>query len=107
MESTTATHNTAIILNLEWTSASMRNSGDSNRDRDLMEAEFQYEPIRRWSGLTPEQVEVLQRGARVSPLAHTLPEYPAALTRVEPEDLARFEGEGGLGEPEPAVPRHR
>ena len=41
------------------------------------------------------------------PAAHTPPEYRAALTRVEPEDLARFEGEGGLGEPEPAVPPHR
>jgi hypothetical protein len=27
------------------------------------------------------------------------PEYSAALTRVEPEDLTRFEGEGGLEAP--------
>ena len=27
----------------------------------------------------------------------------AAVTRVEPEDLARFEGEGGLEAPEPAA----
>ena len=32
------------------------------------------------------------------------PGYRAAVTRVEPEDLARFEGEGGLAAPEPAMP---
>ena len=41
------------------------------------------------------------------PAAQSRPEYRTALTRVEPEDLARFEGEGGLGEPEPAEPRRR
>ena len=28
----------------------------------------------------------------------------ARMSRVEPEDLARFEGEGGLEAPEPATP---
>jgi hypothetical protein len=32
------------------------------------------------------------------------PAQGAALTRVEPEDLARFEGEGGLEAPETAAP---
>ena len=32
------------------------------------------------------------------------PGHGAAVSRVEPEDLARFEGEGGLGTPEPAAP---
>ena len=31
----------------------------------------------------------------------------APVTRVEPEDLARFEGEGGLEAPEPAMPSPR
>jgi hypothetical protein len=35
---------------------------------------------------------------------HPHPGYRAALTRVEPEDLARFEGEGGLAAPEPVMP---
>ena len=35
------------------------------------------------------------------------PRHSSMLTHVEPDDLARFEGEGGLGEPEPAAPRRR
>ena len=35
--------------------------------------------------------------------AHRRPGQGAAVTRVEPEELARFEGEGGLEAPEPAA----
>ena len=33
------------------------------------------------------------------------PGQGAAVTRVEPDDLARFEGEGGREAPEPAAPQ--
>jgi hypothetical protein len=51
--------------------------------------------------------EVVERltGTRVTAGAsHTHPGYRGAVTRVEPEDLARFEGEGGREAPEPAAP---
>ena len=35
---------------------------------------------------------------------HPRPGYRAAVTRVEAQDLARFEGEGGREAPEPARP---
>ena len=38
---------------------------------------------------------------------HPHPRSSAALTRVESEDLARFEGEGGLEAPEPVRPAEK
>jgi hypothetical protein len=48
-------------------------------------------------GSGPEP-SVLERGPRLHP------GQGVAVRRVEPEDLARFEGEGGREAPEPARP---
>ena len=52
------------------------------------------------------EVGTIDRGAEPSIHDHSSRLHPgqgAPVTRVEPEDLARFEGEGGLEAPEPAA----
>jgi hypothetical protein len=66
------------------------------------------------STVTRTQVPVAYAGAVRSLTAicaterapHPHPGYRPAVTRVEPEDLTRFEGEGGPEAPEPDAPLH-
>lgn len=66
------------------------------------------------SAVTQTQVPVAYAGAvgRLPAIClterapHPQPGYRPAVARVEAEDLARFEGEGGPEAPEPAAPLH-
>ena len=93
-----STRNTAAILNLEWSSRSIRISGN---------------PMEAGASSLPHPQALLAEAGGVGSLTairviegvpHLHPECRAAVTRVESDDLARFEGEGGLEGPEPGGP---